>query len=79
MKAYLDIVKKVLKEGVLKDTRQGPKTKAIAGAIFEHDMSEGFPLLTTKSIPFRLVASELEFFIKGITDKTWLQNENNHI
>jgi thymidylate synthase len=42
-------------------------------------MSEGFPLLTTKSVPLRLVASELEFFIKGITDKKWLQERNNHI
>jgi len=47
--------------------------------MFEHDMSEGFPLLTTKKVPFRLVATELEFFIKGITDKKWLQERNNHI
>jgi thymidylate synthase len=36
-------------------------------------------LLTTKKIPYRLVASELEFFIKGITDKKWLQERKNHI
>ncbi len=42
-------------------------------------MSKGFPLLTTKKIPFRLIASELEFFIKGITDKQWLIERNNHI
>jgi thymidylate synthase len=47
--------------------------------MFEHDMANGFPLLTTKSVPFRLVASELEFFIKGITDKKWLQERKNHI
>jgi thymidylate synthase len=49
------------------------------GAMFEHDMSLGYPLLTTKSVPFRLVASELEFFIRGITDKDWLRKRNNHI
>ncbi|MBD3315561.1 MAG: thymidylate synthase, partial [Chitinivibrionales bacterium] len=38
-----------------------------------------YPLLTTKTVPLRLVASELEFFIKGITDKRWLQERNNHI
>jgi len=79
MKAYLDIVKKILDQGVLKENRTGVDTLAIPGAMFEHDMSEGFPLLTTKSVPLRLVASELEFFIKGITDKEWLIKENNHI
>ena len=79
MKAYLDIVKQILEEGVKKENRTGINTLAIAGAMLEHDMSEGFPLLTTKSVPFRLVASELEFFIKGITDKKWLQDRNNHI
>jgi thymidylate synthase len=47
--------------------------------MFEHDMSQGFPLLTTKSVPLRLVASELEFFLKGISDKKWLQDRDNHI
>jgi thymidylate synthase len=42
-------------------------------------MSKGFPLLTTKKVPLRLIASELEFFINGITDKKWLQDRNNHI
>ncbi|MFC2134537.1 thymidylate synthase [Bacteroidota bacterium] len=79
MKAYLDIVRKILEKGTLKENRTGVDTIAIAGAMFEHDMSEGFPLLTTKKVPFRLVASELEFFIKGITDKKWLQERNNHI
>jgi len=79
MKAYLDIVRKILDEGTLKPNRTGIDTIAIPGVIFEHDMSEGFPLLTTKTVPLRLVASELEFFIKGITDKQWLQDRNNHI
>lgn len=79
MQEYLNIIKKILEEGKPKDNRTGIKTIAIAGAIFEHDMSKGFPLLTTKKVPFRLVASELEFFIKGITDKKWLQDRKNFI
>lgn len=79
MKAYLEIIKKILSEGVEKKDRTGTGTLAIAGAMFEHDMSTGFPLITTKSVPLRLVASELEFFIKGITDKEWLRSKNNHI
>lgn len=79
MKAYLDIVKNVLENGVKVETRQGTPAYTIAGAIFEHDMSKGFPLLTTKKVPMRLIATELEFFINGITDKQWLIERNNHI
>ncbi len=79
MKAYLEIVQKILEKGVFKKSRTGVDTLVVPGMIFEHDMKDGFPLLTTKTVPFRLVASELEFFIKGITDKKWLQDKNNHI
>jgi thymidylate synthase len=79
MRAYLDIVKEVMEKGELMPTRQGWDAYTIAGAYFEHDMSQGYPLLTTKKMPFRLIATELEFFIKGITDKQWLIDRNNHI
>ncbi len=79
MKTYLDIVKKIIHGGEIKSDRTGTGTIAIAGAIFEHDMANGFPLLTTKKMPFKVIASELEFFIKGITDKEWLRDRNNHI
>lgn len=79
MQAYLNIVQKVLREGKKKSTRQGTEAYTIAGAMFEHEMENGYPLLTTKKMPFRLIASELEFFIKGITDKDWLKERNNHI
>ncbi|MDR0495761.1 MAG: thymidylate synthase [Treponema sp.] len=79
MKAYLDIVERILAQGFCKSNRTGLDALTIAGAMFEHDMADGFPLLTTKKVPFRLVASELEFFIRGITDKEWLRKNNNHI
>lgn len=79
MQAYLDIVQKVINTGIKKMPRQGVECYTAAGAMFEHDMSKGFPLLTTKKVPLRLVATELEFFIKGITDKQWLLDRNNHI
>jgi thymidylate synthase len=79
MDAYINIVKKILEKGSLKENRTGIGALSYSGIIFEHDMSDGFPLLTTKKIPYRLIASELEFFIKGITDKKWLQEKNNHI
>lgn len=79
MQTYLDIVRNVLDNGQEKADRTGVGTIALAGAFFEHDMSKGFPLLTTKKMPFKVIATELEFFIKGITDKKWLQERNNHI
>jgi thymidylate synthase len=79
MKSYLEIVNNILTQGEVKENRTGISTIAIPGATFRHDMKHGFPLLTTKKIPFRLIASELEFFIKGLTDKQWLLDRNNHI
>ncbi len=79
MRAYLDIVKRVLDRGVRKHSRTGVDAITICGVMFEHNMPEGFPLLTTKFVPLRLVASELEFFLRGICDKKWLQERDNHI
>jgi len=79
MKAYLDIVEKILNNGFRKATRTGIDAVSIAGVMFEHDMADGFPLLTTKKVPFKMVKSELEFFIRGITDKEWLKEQKNSI
>ncbi len=79
MKAYLDIVEEILNKGKRKSTRTGYDKFSVSGIKFEHDMSEGFPLLTTKRINYRNVASELEFFIRGLTDKRWLQERKNPI
>jgi thymidylate synthase len=79
LKAYLDILNTIFEQGTLKENRTGIDTIAVPGVMFAHEMSKGFPLLTTKKVPFKLVASELEFFIKGMTDKAWLQEQGNHI
>jgi thymidylate synthase len=79
MEAYLSIVRDILENGIVKENRTGVKARTIAGAMFSHDMSTGFPLLTTKKVPFRNIKSELEFFIRGITDKQWLQDRKNPI
>ncbi|MBI4427383.1 MAG: thymidylate synthase [Candidatus Magasanikbacteria bacterium] len=79
MQTYLNIIQKVLNEGVKKADRTGTGVLAIAGAMFEHDMTDGYPLLTTKKMPFKIMAAELEFFIRGITDKQWLLDRNCHI
>lgn len=79
MKHYLDIVQHILDNGIEKEDRTGTGTIAVAGAMFQHDMGKGFPLLTTKKMPFKIIATELEFFIKGITDKEWLKERKCHI
>jgi len=79
MQTYFDIIKKILEKGHRTENRTGIDTIAYAGVQFEHDMAEGFPLLTSKKIPFRLITTENELFIQGITDKRWLQERNNPI
>jgi len=56
-----------------KETRTGVNTRSISGYQFEHDMRNGFPLLTTKKMGIKSISAELEFFIKGLSDKKWLQ------
>ena len=80
MKAYLDILDNCLTHGTMSGNRTGIDTVRIPwGATFEHDMSTGFPLVTTKKMGLKNIATELEFFIHGITDKKWLQDRNCHI
>ncbi len=59
--------------------RTGTSALSMSGAMFEHDMAEGFPMVTTKHMPFRIIATELEFFIQGHTSKKWLQERGCHI
>ena len=73
---YLDLVADVLDTGISKRNRTGIDTLSISGAMIKHDMSEGFPALTTKRIAYKTMAVELEGFIKGITSKDWYQANN---
>ncbi|MBL1230810.1 thymidylate synthase [Enterococcus sp. BWB1-3] len=78
-KAYLDLGKKILTEGNYKEDRTGTGTKSIFGYQMRFDLSEGFPLLTTKRVPFSLIKSELLWFINGDTNIRYLLEHNNHI
>lgn len=79
MKQYLDILKEVYEDGVWKNNRTGIRSKSISGSMFKHDMSKGFPILTSKQVFMRVAMVELEGFIKGITSKSWFQDRNCHI
>jgi len=61
MKAYHDLVEKILSQGFRKANRTGTDALTLAGMMFEHDMAEGFPLLTTKKVPFKLVPRNWNF------------------
>ena len=75
---YLDLVKEIIK-APLKENRTWIGTHAIACRSIRHDMADGFPLLTTKKVPMKIVAVELEWFIKWISDKKRYQERNCHI
>ena len=62
MQIYLDLVEKVLKEGAYRNNRTNIQCLTIAGAMLEHPLYCGFPLLTTKKMAFHALKVELEFF-----------------
>ncbi len=77
--AYLDLCKHVLENGSKKEDRTNTGTYSIFGHQMRFDLSEGFPLLTTKKVPFRLISSELLWFIRGDTNIRYLLENNNNI
>lgn len=79
MYSYKKLVSHILENGKQKHNRTGIDTLSVSGYMFEHDMSQGFPLLTSKKMAYKSIFSELEFFIKGYHNKEWLQERNNHI
>jgi thymidylate synthase len=76
---YLNMCRYVLENGNQKSDRTGTGTYSVFGYQMRFDLQKGFPLLTTKRIPFRLIASELLWFIKGDTNIRYLLQHNNHI
>ena len=75
MKSYLDLLGDVLENGAQKGDRTGTGTISVFGRQFRHDLSKGFPLLTTKKLHFKSIVNELIWFLGGDTNVKWL-NEN---
>lgn len=77
--AYHDLLNRILSEGTYKDDRTGTGTYSIFGHQMRFDLSEGFPLLTTKKVFFKMLATELIWFIRGDTNIRYLLQYNNNI
>jgi len=75
MRQYLDVLDKVMKEGVDREGRNG-STRALFGLTMRFDLSKGFPAVTTKKLAFKAVKSELLWFLEGSNDDNRLKELN---
>ena len=79
MRQYLDLLDKICREGVVRDDRTGTGTKGIFGYQMRFNLSEGFPLLTTKRVFLKGVIHELLWFLRGDTNIKYLVDNGVHI
>ena len=78
-KQYQALLKDILSYGVDKNDRTGTGTKSIFGYMIHHNMQNGFPLLTTKKVAFKTMATELMWFLMGDTNIKYLVDNGVHI
>jgi thymidylate synthase len=75
VRQYLELMQRVLDEGVHKDDRTGTGTLSVFGHQMRFDLSAGFPLVTTKRIHVKSVVGELMWFLRGDTNVGWLHEQ----
>ena len=76
---YQELLQVILDFGVEKKDRTGTGTKSIFGYTFRHNMSDGFPLLTTKKMAWKTMVTELLWFLRGDTNIKYLVDNDCHI
>jgi thymidylate synthase len=74
MKQYLDLMRQIRQHGTRKEDRTGTGTLSVFGPQLRFDLSQGFPLVTTKKIHLRSVVYELLWFLRGETNVNWLRD-----
>ena len=79
MRQYHDLLKAILSDGNFRGDRTGTGTQSIFGYQFRHNLSEGFPLLTTKKLPWKSIVVELLWFLRGDTNIKYLRENDVHI
>ena len=71
---YEDLLRHTLETGATKSDRTGTGTTSVFGAQLRFDLSEGFPLITTKRVHFKSIAYELLWFLRGESNVSWLRD-----
>lgn len=79
MKQYLDLLQEIMEQGAVREDRTGVGTKSVFGRQMHFDLSQGFPLLTTKKLHLKSIIYELLWFIAGDTNVKYLQEHGVRI